>query len=75
MVLFLTASYDAAWREMFLDDYLLPFDRRTTIGSLVLVSCASVRTIVWRDILLIYSALGTEDTCMEAANTWALVVK
>ena len=31
--------------------------------------------IVWREILLIYSALDTEDTWTEAAHAWVFVVK
>ena len=57
---FLTESYAAAWRIMLLDDCCVTFAWRTTIGSSVLVICNSIGTTAWRDILLIYSALGTE---------------
>ena len=30
---------------------------------------------MWRDILLIYSDMDSEDTCMEAAHAWVFVVK
>ena len=46
-----------------------------TIGSSVLVSCTSIGATVRRDISLISSALGPEDTWTKAANSWVFVVK
>ena len=74
-VLFLTASYSAALRIMFLDDFYIPFDWRTTIVSSVLITCNSIGATVWHDILFIYSALDPEDTWMEAAHAWIFFVK
>ena len=45
------------------------------MGSSVLVTCTSIFATVWRDILLIYSALDPEDTWIEAAHAWVFVVK
>ena len=74
-VIFLAASYTAAWRIMFLDDCCIPFTWRTTIWSSVLATCNSIGTIFWRDILFIYSALAPEDTWMGAAHAWVFVIK
>ena len=60
---------------MFLEDCCLPFARRKTIGSSVLVTCTSIGATVWRDILLIYSALDPEDTWLEAAHAWVFCTK
>ena len=74
-VIFLTVSYDAAQRIMLLDDCWVPFSRRTTIGSSVLVTCNLIGATIWYDILFISSTLASEDTCMEAAHDWVFVVK
>ena len=74
-VLFLTASYAAAWIIMFLNDCYVSFYWRTTIGSSVLVTCNFVATTVWCDILFIYLALDPEDIWMDSAHAWVFVVK
>ena len=71
----LTLPYSVAQREIFLDDFWLPFAWRTTIGSSVLVTCTSIVATVWCDISLISSALDPENTCMEAAHAWVFIVK
>ena len=68
MVSFLTAPYAEARRKFFFDDCLLLFACGKTIGSLVLVACTSIVATVRRDILLIYSSLGPEDTWMKASH-------
>ena len=60
---------------MFLDDFCLSFSRRTTIGSSVLVTCNSIGTTVWCDILFISPALAPEDTWMEESHDWVFVDK
>ena len=75
VIFFLTAPYAAAWMKMFLDDCWLPFARRTTIGSLVLVSCISIGTTVRHDISLIYSDLDPEGTWTEASHAWIFIFK
>ena len=74
-VIFLTASYAAAWRIMFLDDCCVPFARRTTIWSSFLLIFNSIGATLWHDLLFIYSTLSLEDTFMEAAHAWVFVVK
>ena len=74
-VCFLAAAYSAARNTMFLDNFCLPFAWSKTIGSSVLDTFNSIGTTVWSDILLIYSALDTEYTWMEAAYAWVFVVK
>ena len=74
-VIFLTASYTATQRIMFLGDCCIPFYWRTTIGSSVLVTCNSIGATVWSDIYFISSILAPEDTWMEAAHAWVFVVK
>ena len=74
-VILLTASCTEVQRTMLLDNFWLPFARRTTIGTLVLVSCTSICATVWHDILFISSALTPEDTWIEAAHAWVFVVK
>ena len=74
-VIFLTASYAAAWIIMFLDDCCVPFARRTTIGSSVLLIFNSIGATLWHNILFIYSALSLEDTFTEVAHAWVFVVK
>ena len=59
---------------MLIDYYWTHFDWRTTIGSLVLISCTSICATVWRDILFISWVLGLEDTWTEAENAWVFVV-
>ena len=72
---FITASYAAACRILFLGDCCVPFDRRTNIGSSVLVTCNSIGATVWSDILLISLTLYPEDTWLEAAHVWVFVLK
>ena len=60
---------------MCLDDCCLPFAQRKIIGSSVLVTFTSICATVRCDILLVYSSLYQEDTCMEAAHAWVFVVK
>ena len=74
-VIFLTASYTAYQRIIFLDDCFIPFSRRTTMGSSVLVTCNSIGATIWSDVLFISSVLAPEDTWMEAEHTWIFVVQ
>ena len=74
-VLFLAALYASSWRIMFLDDFCVPFDQRTTIGSSVLVTCNLIGATVWLYIFFISSALYPEDNWMEAENYWVFFVK
>ena len=74
-VLFITLLYAADSRIMLLDDFFIPFDQRTTIGSSVLITCNWIGATVWHGILFIYPALDPEDTWMEAAHSWIFVVK
>ena len=59
-------TYAAAWREIFLDDFLTPFARMKTILSSVQFTFASIGATVQRDILLVYSVLDPEDNFMES---------
>ena len=59
---------------MFLGYCCVPFARRKIIASSVLVTFNSIGASFWRDILLISSALGPEDTCIEVAHAWVCVV-
>ena len=74
-VCFLAASYYTDQRIMSLDDCCVTFARRTTIGLSVMVTCNSIGATSCNDISLISSALGPEDTWMEAAHSWVFVVK
>ena len=75
MVCFLTMSYAAAQRKIFIDDSGVPFTWRTTIVSSVLISCISIVAAVWCDIPLMYSDLAPEYNCMETTYAWVLVLK
>ena len=74
-VIFLTASYTAALRIMFLEDFCIPFSWKKTMGSSFLVNCNSIGATFWSDVLSIYSVLAPENTWVEAANAWVFVVK
>ena len=52
----------------------MPFSRRTTIGSLVLVSFTSISATVRRYVSLISSDLAPEDTWIESEHAWVFVV-
>ena len=40
----------------------------------VRVTCNLIGATIWRDILLIYSALAPEDNWIDAAHAWVFVV-
>ena len=73
-VCFHTSSYTASSIIIFLDDCCISFARSTIIVPSVPVTYNSILVTVWHDILLIYSALDTEDTWMEAVYYWLFVV-
>ena len=75
IVRLLTVSQYASQREIFLDDCLIAFSRRKTIGSYVLFFCALIDATLRCAIPLICSSLDPEETCTEAAPAWLLVVK
>ena len=74
-VIFLTLSYAAARIIILLDDCCILFAKITTIVSSVLITSNSIGATFWHNVLMIYSALYTEDTWMEEAYAWLFVVK
>ena len=75
MVLFLTVSYAAAWRTIFLYIFFNPLFLEANQLSSVLVSSTSIDAMVWSSIQLLSLAVGPEENWMEESHAWVLLVK
>ena len=73
MVFSLEVLYTEDRREIFLDDFWTIFSLRTTTRSVYLTYFNFIGAIVCCAIELMPSALGAEETCMEAKHACMLV--